>query len=1095
VLGPIDFLELADLYPAAGDQWFQLDTVRRGLLTAEASASGSSGQAAIALYDQDRQELATSTLPGENQRIDWQTAAGQTYFLKLSGTADDVGLRLANLVDLSPDASQVTVYGTDGDDTFEAFAGPSLVMSINGVRYEWEGIASLRAYGGAGSADVVILHDSPGKDRFAAAPGYAELFGEGFGCQAWGFERMYVYADSGGMDVAKLFDSKGDDTFEASPETAALHGGGYYVQVDRFEQVHAYATAGGNDSARLTGSEGDDTFRGDWYQGALYGNGYYNRAKHFEQVDANAGPSGNDTAELYDSDGDDRFVATPYYASMSGTGFNHRLSNFDAVTAYARAGGFDVAKLFDSKGRDLFVATPTLGWLSGGGFDNRAVQFDQVHAYATAGGRDTAKLFDSPGDDFFRADPVQGALYGAGYYNRAKQFEAVHAYATAGGYDAATLLDSPGDDVFILTEVFGALFGEGFYNRAKCFESICAVASAGGNDVAQLTESALDRLELEGDWTTVSIPPDEPDPPDDDPPTRLTLYFQQDVGDYAGTADTKLKGIDPDASFGSKGSIEADTYDHGTQVQALLRLDDLFGEGGAQIHGDDEILSATLVLNVSNEGDAVTLHRMLVDWNETDTWNTFGGDGIAADDVEAAATPDAATGALPLGTVSIDVTASIRAWQADPAGNHGWVILPTGNNRVGFDSHEALIAANRPWLVVDVEGSARSVPNEAPVLAPIGDRGVALGSTLSLKVSAGDADTPAGNLAFGLAAGAPAGAVIDPTTGVFRWTPTPEQGIGQYEVTFTVTDGTNIDTETIQVTVVDPAELATLVFQEDVGGYFGTLDTKLKGTDPDAVYGSKKTIQVDGEDNGTQVQGLLRFENIFGNHTGKIRPEDLVTSATLILNVSNEGDAVTLHRMLQNWNETDTWNTFGGDGIQADDVEAAAAPDAATISILPGPLVIDVTASVRAWQADPSSNHGWAILSSGNNLVGFDSREATTAAERPQLIVDLNDPGRILPQYVVRHPPRLQLGDAPLAGFAGSEMDHVEILWQTVRAHDGTQDSFLVQYRQVGDATWSEAGPIATIDTGVETRVIHSVEIDGLSYDWTFAIFQTALEK
>jgi len=1083
VLGAIDFLELADLHPSAGDQWFQLDTVRRGLLSAETIAADPSGEADIALYDQDGQELATSSSPGEKQRLDWQTAAGATYFLQLSGTAAAVDLRLANLVEYAPGASEVIIHGTDGDDVLEIHAGPSLVASINGVRYQWEEMASLWAYGGAGSADLLILHDSPGRDLLATAASYAALFGDGFEYQARGFERTCAYADDGGMDTAKLFDSRGDDLFEASPETATLEGGGYFAQADHFEQVHAYATAGGDDSARLAGSQRDDTFSGNWYQGALYGQTYYNRAKHFEQVEADAGPEGYDTAQLFDSDGDDQFLATPDYASMSGAGFAHGLTSFDAVTADARAGGFDVAELFDSEGKDLFAATPTLGWLSGDGFDNRAVLFDQVHAYATAGGRDTAKLFDSSGDDFFQADPVQGALYGAGYYNRAKQFEAVHAYATAGGYDAATLLDSPGDDLFTLTDVFGALYGEGFYNRAKTFESILAVTSAGGDDMAQLTESALDRLTLDGQWGTVSIPPDEPEPPKDDPPTRLTLSFQQGVGNYAGMIDTKLKGLDPDAAFGSKRSIEADGEDHGTQVQALLRLDDLFGESAAQIHGDDEILSAMLVLNVANQGDAVTLHRMLVDWNEADTWNTFGGDGIAADQVEAVATPDAATEALPPGTVSIDVTSSVRAWQADPVSNHGWVLFSTGSNLVGFDSREALVVANRPRLVVEVEGSARSVPNEAPVLAPIGEKGVALGSTLSLKVSASDADTPPENLTFGLAQGAPAGAAIDPTTGVFSWAPTPEQGTGQYQVTFTVTDGAGMDTETIRITVVDPAWLATLVFQEDVGGYFGTFDTKLKGLDPDIAYGSKRTFEADGEDHGAQVQGLLRFENLFGNHTGKIRPQDHVTSATLVLNVANEGDAVTLHRMIADWSEEDTWNTFGGDGIAADDVEAAAAPDAATISILPGPLMIDVTASVRAWQADPSSNRGWAILSSGTNLVGFDSREASTVENRPQLVVHLNDPGRVLPQYVVRHPPRLQLGDAPLAGFAGSETDQIEILWQTVRAHSGTQDGFLVEYRRVGDATWSEAGPIATIDTGVETRIIHSVEIDGLSYD------------
>ena len=96
--------------------------------------------------------------------------------------------------------------------------------------------------------------------------------------------------------------------------------------------------------------------------------------------------------------------------------------------------------------------------------------------------------------------------------------------------------------------------------------------------------------------------------------------------------------------------------------------------------------------------------------------------------------------------------------------------------------------------------------NQAPVLVPIGDKSVDEGVLLSFTASATDADLPPNSLTFSLDAGAPAGASIDPATGLFAWTPGEAQGPGVYPVTVRVTDnGTPPldDYETIQITVVE----------------------------------------------------------------------------------------------------------------------------------------------------------------------------------------------------------------------------------------------------------------------------------------------------
>ncbi len=85
------------------------------------------------------------------------------------------------------------------------------------------------------------------------------------------------------------------------------------------------------------------------------------------------------------------------------------------------------------------------------------------------------------------------------------------------------------------------------------------------------------------------------------------------------------------------------------------------------------------------------------------------------------------------------------------------------------------------------------------------------------------------------------------------------------------------------------------------------------------------------------------------------------TSAGLELTVTNPGNSLNLHRMLQGWAETDTWNSLVG-GVQADDVEAAAAADASTGTVGTGTLSIDVAGSLAAWQESPSGNFGCGVL-------------------------------------------------------------------------------------------------------------------------------------
>ncbi len=77
--------------------------------------------------------------------------------------------------------------------------------------------------------------------------------------------------------------------------------------------------------------------------------------------------------------------------------------------------------------------------------------------------------------------------------------------------------------------------------------------------------------------------------------------------------------------------------------------------------------------------------------------------------------------------------------------------------------------------------------NEAPSLDPVDDQIVAEGSLLTFIAHASDPD-PGTLLTFSLAVGAPAGADLDPVSGVFAWIPGEAQGPGVYSLTVRVND-------------------------------------------------------------------------------------------------------------------------------------------------------------------------------------------------------------------------------------------------------------------------------------------------------------------
>lgn len=125
--------------------------------------------------------------------------------------------------------------------------------------------------------------------------------------------------------------------------------------------------------------------------------------------------------------------------------------------------------------------------------------------------------------------------------------------------------------------------------------------------------------------------------------------------------------------------------------------------------------------------------------------------------------------------------------------------------------------------------------NRPPVLDPLPRFTAAAGSLLQFTAVARDTDFPAHGLAFSLDAGAPAGATIDPVTGVLSWIPSAAQAGLDHLLVVRVTDTgfpAMSDAQAVVVTVVSNGanSIVSLIATGSVWRY---LDT---GVDPGATW-------------------------------------------------------------------------------------------------------------------------------------------------------------------------------------------------------------------------------------------------------------------
>lgn len=185
-------------------------------------------------------------------------------------------------------------------------------------------------------------------------------------------------------------------------------------------------------------------------------------------------------------------------------------------------------------------------------------------------------------------------------------------------------------------------------------------------------------------------------------PAQKRLTLQDGVDGYTGTIDTELWAVSPNKVLEKNDTVTSDANNDGGESQILLRFEGIWGDGPRQIPLGSRIHSAKLVVVAFDPGNTVHLHRMLVPWDRSATWNSMVA-GVTANDMEAARHKDSFTfGRLVANQQSIvfEVTDTVQGWSNGKA-NYGWVFLNTAANGWDFYSSEYEDTAFRPQLVVE----------------------------------------------------------------------------------------------------------------------------------------------------------------------------------------------------------------------------------------------------------------------------------------------------------------------------------------------------------------------------------------------------------
>jgi hypothetical protein len=218
-----------------------------------------------------------------------------------------------------------------------------------------------------------------------------------------------------------------------------------------------------------------------------------------------------------------------------------------------------------------------------------------------------------------------------------------------------------------------------------------------------------------------------------------------------------------------------------------------------------------------------------------------------------------------------------------------------------------------------------------------------------------------------------------------------------YDESFQVEDYSTIGSGTAaaRLTIVYTAEGSSTESYQKGDGKGTTSET-----DDSSISSGVANMGTDlylGIDESAHYHSVIKFPNIFGGGANQIPLGSTINSATLTLEVSDEGDDVLVYQLIESWTETDvtwtsrtsslSWTDAGADGTSSRYATAVATIVASTT----GSKNAMVTATVQNW-SDGEANEGWLLADTGTGGVDIRSSEYGTASVRPKLTVNFIPP-------------------------------------------------------------------------------------------------------
>lgn len=225
----------------------------------------------------------------------------------------------------------------------------------------------------------------------------------------------------------------------------------------------------------------------------------------------------------------------------------------------------------------------------------------------------------------------------------------------------------------------------------------------------------------------------------------------------------------------------------------------------------------------------------------------------------------------------------------------GNVLTFTINGLSDTDDHYFAVTAydgtNESVYSNTVHSPPVAISNSVPELSPVGNKSVLENATLNFTVTATDADGDA--LTYSIES-LPEGAGFNPATGQFSWTPDFTQS-GIYSMTFTVSDGTDSDAETIQITVTDVVNNQAPVLNPigtQTVGEGSQLNFTISGSDPD---GDALTYSATDLPSGSSFNPATRLFNWIPDFDESVNTRVYPVTFTVSDGLAEDSETVTIN--------------------------------------------------------------------------------------------------------------------------------------------------------------------------------------------------------